>query len=86
MAFLTGYFIGAKDGTEGFDEVATAFRKVTESEEFDGLIQTLRSHAGHTLQELGKRIASEGNEPLSMGVILHRTRGFAQRSATGTAS
>jgi hypothetical protein len=86
MAFAVGYFVGARGGNEGYDEVISAIRAVAKSEEAEDLVRALRSHASQTLQELGRRISSDVDEPLSMSSILDRTRHLIQKRATETAS
>jgi hypothetical protein len=85
LAFAAGYFVGARGGNEGFEEVVAAARAVGESQEVEDLLRALRSHAGHALQELGKRLGSEADEPLTISAILEGARGMFQREATETA-
>ena len=44
----------------------------------------LRAHAGHVLQEVGRRIDPSSGEEISMSSILGRARDIVQRGATGT--
>jgi hypothetical protein len=85
MAFVAGYFVGGRGGNEGFDEVVSALKALSESQEVEDLLKALRSHTSHVLQELGKRLEPEYEGPMSMDTILDRARGFVQRDATGTA-
>lgn len=64
FGFIVGYIVGAKSGSRGFDEVVQALRDVRDSEEFHGLIQAVRIHAGETVKDLGERLSIEGGEPL----------------------
>ncbi len=56
LAFIAGYVIGARDGSEALDEVIDAAKAVAASQEFEDLVRALRSHAGHVLQEVGRRV------------------------------
>jgi hypothetical protein len=82
LAFIAGYVIGARDGSDALDEVIDAARAVAASQEFDDLVRALRSHAGHVLQEVGRRIDPSSGEEMSMSTILGRARDIVQRSAT----
>ncbi len=84
LAFIAGYVIGARDGSDALDEVIDAARAVAASQEFDDLVRALRSHAGHVLQEVGRRIDPSSGEEMSMSTILGRARDIVQRSATGS--
>ena len=59
LAFAAGYILGAKAGSDDFDDVVDAVNAIRQSEEFNDLVRSLRSHAAHTLREL----ASLSNDP-----------------------
>jgi hypothetical protein len=61
LAFAVGYAIGAKAGSENFEEVVDSLKAVRDSEEFASLIKALRSHAGHTLRELASVVDGTGS-------------------------
>ncbi len=84
LAFLAGYVIGARDGADALDEVIDAAKAVASSQEFEDLVRALRAHAGHVLQEVGRRIDPSSSEEISMSSILGRARDIVQRGATGT--
>ncbi len=86
LAFIAGYVIGARDGSEALDEVIDAAKAVAASQEFEDLVKALRAHVGHVLQEVGQRIDPSSGEPVSMSTILGRARDIVQRGATGTES
>jgi hypothetical protein len=86
VAFIAGFFMGGRGGTEGFEEVMGALKSVGESDEVAFLLKALRAHTGHVLQELGKWLESEAGEPLSMFTVIEKVRGFADGEATGTSS
>ena len=44
FGFAVGYVIGARAGSEGFDEVVDALRALRESEEARAFVQVLRGH------------------------------------------
>ena len=86
LAFIAGYVIGARDGSDALDEVIDAAKAVAGSQEFDDLVKALRAHAGHVLQEVGRQIDPSSGEPLSMASILGRAREFVGRDpSTGSA-
>lgn len=86
LAFIAGYVVGARDGSEALDDVIDAAKAVAASQEFEDLIRALRSHAGHVLAELGRRLDPDSGEPLSMESVLGRARDIARRGATWSAS
>jgi len=86
LAFIAGYVIGARDGSDALDEVIEAARAVAASQEFEDLLKVLRSHAGHVLQEIGRRVDPSMGEPVAMTTILARARDFVQRGAGATAA
>ncbi len=84
LAFVAGYVIGARDGSEALDEVIDAAKALAASQEFDDLVRALRAHVGHVLQEVGRRIDPSSGEEMSMSSILAQARDIVQRGATGT--
>jgi hypothetical protein len=84
LAFIAGYVIGARDGSDALDEVIDAAKAVATSQEFEDLVRALRAHAGHLLQEVGRRIDPTSSEQMSMTTILERARDIVQRGATGS--
>ncbi len=83
LAFIAGYVVGARDGSDALDEVIDAAKAVVASQEFEDLIRALRAHASHLLQEVGRRIDPTSGEQMSMTTILERAREIVQRGATG---
>lgn len=79
MAFAVGYFVGARAGSERLDEVIASLKAVRESEEFLGLLDSLRTHSAHVLQELSSHLASSDREPLPIDDIVARVRGLIAR-------
>lgn len=84
LAFIAGYVIGARDGSEALDEVIDAAKAVASSQEFEDLVRALRAHAGHVLQEVGRRIDPSSGEPITVTTLIERARDIVQRGATGT--
>jgi len=84
LAFVAGYVIGARDGSEALDEVIDAAKALAASQEFDDLVRALRAHVGHVLQEVGRRIDPSSGEEMSMSSILAQARDIVQRGATGS--
>jgi hypothetical protein len=85
FAFVAGYIVGGRAGTEGFDEVVSAVKAVSESQEVADLLTALRSHASHVLQDLGRRLDIDSHETLTLDSILDRARDFVQRDPTANA-
>jgi len=85
FAFVAGYIVGGRAGSEGFDEVVTAVKALGESQEVADLLTALRSHASHVLQDLGRRLSVDSHETLSLDTILDRARDFVQRDPTASA-
>jgi hypothetical protein len=85
MAFVAGFFLGGRAGTEGLDEILEAARAVADSQEFEGLLNAVRSHASHVLIDLGQRLEADSEEPISMSTILERARGLVGRDPTESA-
>jgi hypothetical protein len=84
LAFIAGYVIGARDGSDALDEVIDAAQAVAASQEFEDLVRALRAHVGHVLQEVGRRIDPSSGEPISMSTIIGQARDIVQRGATGS--
>ncbi len=62
LAFAAGYVLGARGGSEDFDDVVQALRAIRQSDEFEDLLKSLRSHAAHTLRELATMLDRTGAE------------------------
>jgi hypothetical protein len=75
VAFAVGYFIGARAGSEGFDDVVNSFDAVRESDEFKGLVAAVRSHVSHTLLEMSSIVGGDAKTPVkSVGDVVSRVR------------
>jgi hypothetical protein len=75
MAFAVGYFIGARAGNEGFEDVVSSFQAVRESDEFKGLVDALRSHVSHTLLQLSSIVGGDAKLPVkSVTDVVTRVR------------
>jgi hypothetical protein len=62
LALAAGYVLGARTGSEHFDEVVRSLRAIKDSEEFHDLLSSVRSHAGATLRELATMIERPSND------------------------
>ena len=60
LAFAAGYILGAKAGSDDLDDVIDAVNAIRQSEEFNDLVRSLRSHAEHTLRELASLVERPG--------------------------
>jgi hypothetical protein len=79
LSFLIGYFVGAKAGSDQFDEVVESARAVAESDEFRSLLQSLRAHAAATLHSLGD-LLDEAPESISGDSVVARVRRMMEQS------
>jgi uncharacterized protein YbjT (DUF2867 family) len=86
LAFIAGFFLGGRAGSQGLDDVIAAARAVADSEEVEALLGAVRSHASHTLTELARRLDGTEGEPISMTDLMDRARNLVGRGATGSAS
>jgi hypothetical protein len=64
VAFAVGYFVGARAGSEGFDDVVNSLQAVRDSDEFKGLVAALRSHVSHTLLEMSSIVGGDAKLPV----------------------
>ena len=58
--------MGAKAGSDDFDDIVKALQAIRESDEFNDLVRSLRAHAAHTLRELASVLdgtATSGTGP-----------------------
>jgi len=77
FGFLVGYIVGARAGSEGFDGVVQALRRIRESDEFRGFVQVVRSHARDTASTLAARLAEEGGARRTAEELVARARSRA---------
>lgn len=56
FGFAVGYVIGARAGSEGFDDLLRALSAIRESEEYRGFMTSLRAHFMHTLRDVNQRL------------------------------
>lgn len=77
FGFAVGYLLGARAGSQGFDEVAEAFRAVRTSAEFQALVEVVKSHAKGTAALVSERL-SGGADPQGAEDLLARARDRAR--------
>jgi|KBSSwiStaDraftv2_1062776.scaffolds.fasta_scaffold714675_2 hypothetical protein len=81
LALAAGYMIGARTGSEHFDDILRSLRAVRDSEEFQELIVNIRSHAGSTLRELAALVEhpsdAAGGDATISGDLVARVRDLA---------
>lgn len=85
LAFAAGYYLGARAGSQDFDDVVDALQAVRQSEEVKDLVGSLRSHAAHTLREvaalLERTSAGEGTPPeITTQDLVDRVRNLVGRT------
>jgi hypothetical protein len=79
LSFLIGYFVGAKAGSDQFDEVVASARAVAESDEFHSLLLSLRAHAAATFHSLGD-LLDESPEASTGDSVVARVRKMMEQS------
>jgi hypothetical protein len=80
LALAAGYVLGARTGSEHFDDVVRSLRAIKDSEEFRDLVTSVRSHAGATLRELASMVdgpPAEGGAEGAAGDLVERVRHLA---------
>jgi hypothetical protein len=85
LEFAAGYALGAKAGSEGFDEVVASARAILDSREFQAFVASARTHLAHTLRELAALVAGDETEPGGED-LLDMVRGLMRRRDTGLRS
>lgn len=95
LAFAVGYFVGAKAGHEGYDDVVEAVRAIRDSSEFRDLLTVLRAHSGSVLRQLGDYLESadadrlpgaEDEDGFNPARLVERVRAMMDRTAQDGAS
>ncbi|HZU80270.1 MAG TPA: hypothetical protein VE991_10175 [Acidimicrobiales bacterium] len=86
LAFAVGYVVGARAGSERYQEVVDAASAVRDSSEFQALVAALRSHASFVLTELGQRLAPGAEEPVTMQEVLARVRSAVRPNGAASPS
>jgi hypothetical protein len=77
--FAAGFFLGAKTGERGFDEVVATGKEILASEEFAGFVAALRSHAAYTLRELGDLVDANAPESPSGADLIDFVKALVER-------
>jgi hypothetical protein len=67
VAFLLGYYLGAKDGPERLSKLAQSARDIGNSPEFQALRSNLAALAEQALEQLQQNIAPRGSSATSLG-------------------
>ena len=71
--FVAGWALGAKTGSQGFDEVVETTRAIFQSKEFKDFLAVVRSHAGYSLRNLGDLVAGDTAQPAADLLDMVRT-------------
>lgn len=79
LALAAGYVLGARTGSEHFEEVVRSLRAIKDSEEFRDLVGSVRNHAGATLRELAAMVDRPGTGAANAatGDLVERVRHLA---------
>ena len=79
FGFAVGYIVGARAGSQGFDEVVEALRTVRRSEEFQALVEIVGSHLRGTAETVGQWLTTEEASPAEEMLARARDRARAGR-------
>jgi hypothetical protein len=74
LAFAVGWVIGSKTTAEGYREVVDALEAVRASEEFQTLVDTVRSHVTNVARDLARQLSPDRVEPVPIDDVLSRVR------------
>lgn len=56
FGFFVGYIVGARAGSEAFDEVVQSYRDIRDSPEFASFVQVARHHLVGTVTQVVERL------------------------------
>lgn len=73
LAWFVGYVVGAKGGTQDFDDVVKAINELRDSDEIRQLWSVLRSHFGKALRSAADML-EEVAGPQPAGDLVDRVR------------
>lgn len=62
FGFIVGYVLGARAGSQKFDEVVAAAKEVRNSEEFMALLDVVRLHAAGTATIVSDRLGGQSSD------------------------
>jgi hypothetical protein len=79
LAFAVGYAVGARAGSQDFDDIVRSFKSVRESEEFADLVGAIRTHMAHTLREVAGMVDGTGTETFTPQDLVERVKGLVRR-------
>jgi hypothetical protein len=79
LAFAVGYAVGARAGSQDFDDIVRSFKSVRESEEFADLVGVIRTHMAHTLREVASLVDGAGAEAFTPQDLVERVKGLVRR-------
>lgn len=77
FGFAVGYIVGARAGSQGFDEVVEALRTVRDSDEFQALQEALRTHVRGSVRTLGAWLSTW--DDTSFDTLVERAKERARR-------
>jgi hypothetical protein len=79
LAFAVGYVIGARAGSQDFDDVVQAVHEIRQSEEFGGFVTALRSHLSHTLRDVANVIDEAQAEKVNAQDLVDQVKQLIRR-------
>lgn len=59
FGFVVGFIVGARIGSDGFDEVVQAYHDLRNSREFGNFVGVARHHSVQTMQMVMDRLAPQ---------------------------
>ena len=77
--FAAGWALGAKTGSQGFDDVVTTAKGIFSSKEFQDFLAAVRSHAAFALREMGDLVDTEVPEKAAGGDLVDFVRALVER-------
>jgi hypothetical protein len=77
--FAAGWALGAKTGSQGFDEVVLTAKGIFSSKEFQDFLAAVRSHAAFALREMGDLVDTEVTDKTPSGDLVDFVRALAER-------
>ena len=77
--FAAGWALGAKTGSQGFDDVITTAKGIFSSKEFQDFLAAVRSHAAFALREMGDLVDTDVPEKTPTGDLVDFVRALVER-------
>jgi hypothetical protein len=79
LDFAAGWALGAKTGSQGFDDVVATAKGIFSSKEFQDFLNAVRSHAAFALREMGDLVDTEVPDKTPAGDLVDFVRALVER-------